>query len=75
MTDELRQGHVSAWVEQKGFGFLTTGTGPKDFTRYFFHAREYSGPTPEPGMLVEFSVKPYLEGPCPTAIKVKAVKQ
>jgi hypothetical protein len=50
-NSEIRQGHISAWIQEKGFGFITRGSNERDFERYFFHAKQYEGPNqPHPSM-------------------------
>jgi cold shock CspA family protein len=74
MKNTEKQGTVSAWVAEKGFGFITRGTSSKDFERYWFHITHYCGiNVPTVGAQVAFVVKPIMDGPNPTAENVRPI--
>ena len=66
-------GTITAYVADKGFGFISQGTTPRDYKRFWFHITSFAGNNgtkPEVGTQVTFSVKPVQEGPNKTAIDV-----
>jgi cold shock CspA family protein len=64
---------ICAYLETKGFGFLSSGTG-KDFKKWFFHIKQYkSEGLPVVGATVTFDESPIPEGPSPTALGVELV--
>ena len=67
-----QQAVICAYLPNKGFGFLSAGTG-KDFHKWFFHIKQYQSGVPVVGQQVLFDVSPVQEGPCPTALNVEVV--
>jgi hypothetical protein len=64
---------ICAYLEAKGFGFLSSGTG-KEFKKWFFHIKQYkSEGLPVVGTTVTFDESPIPEGPSPTALGVELV--
>ena len=72
METQQQQGIICAYLEKKGFGFISQGTG-KTFQKFFFHIKGYKSGMPVVGTSVSFDVSPVTEGPCPTAVDVTAV--
>lgn len=72
METQQQQGTICAYLEKKGFGFISRGTG-KTFQKFFFHVKSYKSGMPVVGASVSFNVAPVTEGPCPTAVDVTAV--
>jgi cold shock CspA family protein len=72
-VSELQTGTICTWLEPRGFGFISRGSG-KTFERFFFHAKQFksAGP-PIVGSHVTFTVKPVQDGPCPTAEQVTVI--
>jgi cold shock CspA family protein len=72
-VNNKEQGTVTAYVADKGFGFISQGATPKDYKRFWFHITSFAGNNgtkPAVGTQVTFSVKPLQEGPNKTAIDV-----
>lgn len=69
---EKQNAVISAYISEKGFGFLTRGTG-KEFQKFFFHIRNFKSGLPIVGTAVSFDVCPIQEGPCPSALNVELI--
>lgn len=68
---EKQKAIICAYIENKGFGFLSAGTG-KEFRKWFFHVKQYNSEgVPQVGTAVTFEVSPISEGPCPTALNIE----
>jgi len=71
---ERKEGHVSAYRVDRGFGFLTLGTCKEDFQTYFFHINDWRGAElPARGQKVTFEPQTWMDGPTPKALNVEAV--
>jgi cold shock CspA family protein len=70
---EKQRAVICFYTPEKGFGFLSSGTG-KSFCKWFFHINQYKSlGIPTVGTTVAFDVSPVQDGPCPKAINVEAV--
>lgn len=75
-TDKVLEGRIASLYTVKGYGFVTRGTGPADFERYFMHFKHWKGKAaPAVGQRVRFEVLDFLEGPNPTALNVQALEE
>ena len=72
METQQQTGIICAYVDKKGYGFISQGAG-KTFQKFFFHIHSYKSGMPVVGASVLFNVAPVTEGPCPTAVDVTAV--
>jgi cold shock CspA family protein len=72
-VDKL-QGVISAYLPDRGFGFIVTGKG-RDIHKYFFHiSRVVAGENHiAVGATALFSVLPVQEGKCPSATDMEVL--
>jgi cold shock CspA family protein len=65
------EGVITAYIEDKGFGFLCVGVKGGMPLKYYFHISDWAGTElPKPGMEVAFDELPYQDGKRPRAINI-----
>ena len=70
MEGSKETGLVCAFIAQRGFGFISQGSG-RTFKKFFFHISQIVSGEPVVGATALFNVSPVTEGPNPTAIEVE----
>ena len=74
MTKQKHQGYITAYLPNRGFGFLAS-SDPDNTTRFFFHISRITSGIPKIGAEASFAILPVREGNCPSAIDVEIVDE
>jgi len=71
---DKQQGIISAWISDRGFGFIIVGAG-RDLRKYYFHISRvvFGEENIAVGVSALFSVLPIKEGKCPSATDIEVL--